>query len=113
MEIRNKVYTKESAKKISIALIQSYQTKPELRSRLSNRMTLDNPMFNQKNIEKMKLNRGKYTFLSRGGNGKMTSQQLKLFSTISGITEMYMEFSIPISKPLKEMNVTVESTTNY
>jgi len=112
-EIRKRVYTKESSQKISKAILKSYAINPELKEHLSKRMMKNNPMFQQINIEKMKEKRGKYTFLSRGGNGQITKQQLLLFSKISGDTYMEMELAIPILTPLRKLGIVVVSPPTH
>ena len=113
IEIREKIYAKEVGLKISKSLKVAYSENPNLSKIISERMKLNNPMFKQENIEKMKEKRGKYTFLSRGGNGQLTKQQLLLFSEISGTTYMEMELAIPIFTPLKEIKSDIASPPTH
>jgi hypothetical protein len=61
----------------------------------------------------MKAKKLNSTFLSRGGNGQLTKQQLKLYGAISGMTRMKMELAIPVLMPLRKMNLIVTSPPTH
>jgi hypothetical protein len=55
-----------------------HRMNPHIKEMASQRMKLNNPMSNPETIEKMRLKLIGRTFLSRGGNGKLTEPQLIL-----------------------------------
>lgn len=61
------------------------------------RMRLNNPTKDPKVMEKIKQKMKGRTFLSRGGNGKLTKQQVNLCQAL-GLPESAMEYVIPTAK---------------
>jgi hypothetical protein len=61
---------------------------PHISQLSSTRMKTNNPMFNPENVEKMRQKLIGRTFLSRGGNGKITPQQELLWSLLGEGWEM-------------------------
>ena len=85
---------KDSMKKhnMSEKMKEVHIKNPNIRKEASERMKKNNPMFNSASLEKMKKSLKGKTFLSRGGNGKLTKQQKKLYESLGQGWEM--EFTI-------------------
>lgn len=76
---------KSAANKVGI-------TRPES----SARMKANNPMRNPESVEKMRRSLSGRTFLARGGNGKMTPQQLAVSKEL-GLPMEYVILTAPVS----------------
>ena len=67
------------------------------RPEVAERMKLKNPMYDPEIKERVRQALIGRTFLSRGGNGQITSQQAALCQAL-GLSELAMEFVIPTAK---------------
>lgn len=83
-DVCKKAYLKDLSSKTMSKTNQKYA---------SERMKKNNPMFNPVCVEKMKKKMKGRTFLSRGGNGFMTKQQLKLWKALD-LKEETLEYPI-------------------
>jgi hypothetical protein len=85
----------ESMKKHNRSQIMKdiHKRNPNLSKMSSQRMKENNPMKNIESVEKMRKKLAGRTFLSRGGNGKLTPQQILLHQMLGD--EWIMELPIP------------------
>lgn len=97
-------YTDTMREKVSTAAKKRYASDhgKKTRQMLSERMTRDNPMHHQDAVERMRETKGRRGTLhngpsERGGNGKLTPQQVKLKDTLGDRWET--ELPIPTRRP--------------
>jgi hypothetical protein len=106
----------------------THKKNPNMAKQSSERMKKNNPMSNPENIEKMRQKLIGRTFLSRGGNGKITPQQEQLFNLLGEgwimelpvLTEGYTgkEKSLPncykvdIGNPILKLLIEIDGRTH-
>jgi hypothetical protein len=80
--MRQKWKTSMEKHNMSEKMKEVHRKNPNLGKKSSERMKKNNPMLNPKTVEKMKKKLKGRTFLSRGGNGKITPQQETIFNLL-------------------------------
>lgn len=94
----NQGYCSDRCKDSFLRELSSRTAAATNRKYASERMKLNNPMSNPDAVSKMTAKLKGRTFLSRGGNGKLTSQQIALHNATSALMEFAIETSAVASK---------------